>query len=54
MIFCSVCFGDPASPMTQGYNYGILALLAVTFVILISFGMLFWNIRQRTLKNQTL
>ncbi|MBI3602574.1 MAG: hypothetical protein HY209_06770 [Candidatus Omnitrophica bacterium] len=53
MVFCAVCFGDPNSPLTHGYNYGIMSLLAVTFVILGLLGMMFWNIRQKTIKNQT-
>ena len=53
MTFCAVCFGDPNSPLTQGYNYGIIVLLTVTFAVLGCFGMLFLNIRKRTFKNQT-
>jgi hypothetical protein len=50
MIICSVCFGDPTSPLTQGYNFGIMALLGVTFIVLAAFAMMFWNIRKRILK----
>ncbi len=48
MVFCAVCFGDPTSVLTQGYNYGIFVLLAITFVVLGSLGMMFWNIRQKS------
>lgn len=48
MIFCSVCFGDPSSPLTQGYNYAVFALLGVTVIVLGSFAMLFLNVRKRT------
>jgi hypothetical protein len=47
MIFCSVCFGDPTSPLTQGYNYAVFGLLGVTVLVLGSFAMLFLNIRRR-------
>ncbi len=47
MVFCSVCFGDPSSPLTQGFNYAVLALLGVTVLVLGSFTMLFLSIRKR-------
>ncbi len=47
MIFCSVCFGDPSSPLTHAYNYAVVALLAVTLLVLGSFTALFLNIRKR-------
>ncbi len=34
---CSVCFGDPSSPMTKGMNNAILFLLGV--VGLVQFGI---------------
>jgi hypothetical protein len=52
MVFCSVCFGDPLSPLTQGYNFGILSLLTLTLVVLFSFGALFLNIRKKSFKNR--
>jgi len=52
MVFCSVCFGDPTSPLTQGYNYGVLGLLALTLVVLFCFGKLFWDIYKRMNKKQ--
>ncbi len=50
--FCSVCFGDPLSPLSKGLSFGILALLAVVFIVLFSFAGFFWNIRNRTRKIQ--
>lgn len=47
MIFCSVCFGDPASPLTQGYNYGIMSLLGIISIVLLCFAVLFINIYKR-------
>jgi len=52
MVFCAVCFGDPTSPLTQGYNYAVLALLAIIVAVLIGFGALFLNFRKRE-KNLT-
>ncbi len=47
MVFCAVCFGDPTSPLTHGYNYAVIALLAVTVIVLSAFGALFLNFRKR-------
>ena len=47
MVFCAVCFGDPTSPLTIGYNYAVYALLAVIVAVLIGFAMLFLNFRKR-------
>ena len=47
MVFCSVCFGDPSSPLTQGFNYAVLGMLGVTILVLGSFTMLFLNVRKR-------
>lgn len=50
MVFCSVCFGDPTSPLTHGYNFAVIALLSVTFAVLTAFGMMFLNFRKRAKK----
>ena len=47
MVFCAVCFGDPTSPLTQGYNFAVIALLAVITAVLTGFGILFLNFRKR-------
>ena len=47
MVFCAVCFGDPSSPLTQGYNYAVIALLLVIVSVLASFAMMFLNFRKR-------
>jgi hypothetical protein len=47
MVFCAVCFGDPTSPLTHGYNMAVFALLAVITAVLLAFGMLFLNFRKR-------
>lgn len=50
MIFCSVCFGDPASPLTHGYNYAVFAMLFLVAIVLGSFMIMFFNIRRRMKK----
>jgi len=47
MVFCAVCFGDPTSPLTHGYNLAVIALLAVTVMVLTAFACLFLNFRKR-------
>lgn len=47
MVFCAVCFGDPTSPLTQGYNLAVIALLAVTVFVLSAFAILFLSFRKR-------
>ena len=47
MVFCAVCFGDPSSPLTQGYNWAVYTLLAVITAVLVAFGGMFLNFRKR-------
>jgi len=47
MVFCAVCFGDPTSPLTHGYNMAVLVLLAVITSVLVGFAILFLNFRKR-------
>jgi len=47
MVFCAVCFGDPTSPLTQGYNWAVIFLLAVITLVLSAFGMMFLNFRKK-------
>jgi hypothetical protein len=47
MVFCAVCFGDPTSPLTQGYNLAVIALLAVTVIVLAAFAKLFHTFHKR-------
>jgi hypothetical protein len=35
---CSVCYGDPESPITKGMNAGIWFLLGITGCVLAAFG----------------
>ncbi len=50
-MICAVCFGDPTSPMTQGYNLGILTLLGIIGVVLFIFALFFINIYKRSRQN---
>jgi len=47
MVFCAVCFGDPTSPLTKGYNWAVIALLLVITLVLIGFAKLFITFRKR-------
>jgi hypothetical protein len=43
---CSVCFGNPDSPHTQGMNNAILFLLAVIVAVLACFAAFFLHLRR--------
>jgi len=45
-----VCFGDPSSPLTHGYNLAVIALLVVVVSVLTAFAVLFLNFRKRAKK----
>ena len=47
MVFCAVCFGDPSSPLTHGYNLAVIALLVVTVAVFTTFAVMFTNFRKR-------
>jgi hypothetical protein len=44
---CSVCYGQPDSPMAQGLNWGILSLLGVVVAVLGSFAAFFIYLANR-------
>ena len=44
---CSVCFGDPASPVAQGVVMGVVALLGVVLAVLGGFAAFFVYIARR-------
>jgi len=46
-VACSVCYGDPESPMIIGMNMGILTLLIFVIGTLASFAVFFLNLRKR-------
>ena len=47
-LACPVCFGASDSLLAQGSNWGILALLGVTFGMLGAFGAFFMHLRKRS------
>ena len=55
VIACSVCYGDPNSPMTKGVEAGVLVLLAVVGGVLLLIGslLLFWMRRAAILADAT-
>ncbi len=50
-IACSVCFGDPNSPLVQGARAGILALAGLVYLVLIAIAAVagVWTVRARRL-----
>lgn len=46
-MICAVCFTDPSSELTVGYNAGIITLLVVITLILIAFAFWFRSIYKR-------
>jgi len=47
MVYCAVCFGDPTSPLTKGFNFAVISLLIVTVLVLIAFAKMFLDFRKR-------
>jgi hypothetical protein len=50
---CPVCFGAADGPMLQGSNMGILALLAMTVLVLAAFGSFFYVLARRAARAST-
>ena len=49
-LACSVCYGDPADPMSRGLVLAMWALLGVTYFVLIGFAAMFITIAVRSRK----
>ncbi len=52
---CSVCAGDPASPMTAGMNGAITTLLAITGTVLstfVGFFLFLWRRARRAKRTE--
>ena len=45
---CSVCFGDPSSPVAQGVVMSVLALLGIVVTVLGGFAAFFIYIARRS------
>jgi len=48
LLACAVCFGDPASPTTQGMNIGIMVMLVLSGVVLGAIGAFFFYLFKRS------
>ena len=42
VLACSVCYGDPESPMVKGAVWGVWALLGVVGIVQIGFAVFFF------------
>ena len=53
---CSVCYGEPGSPMVEGIQAGVLVLLGVVGSVLIGIAslLIFWMRRASRLGNESL
>ena len=40
-LLCPICFGASDAPMAHAMNWGVLTLLAITILVLASFGAFF-------------
>lgn len=47
LLACAVCYGDPASPLVQGANMGVLFLLGVIVTLLVLFAGFFNYLSRR-------
>jgi hypothetical protein len=52
MLGCTVCYGDPSSPLTKGAEAGVLVLAGVIGIVLLGFASLFlyWMRRAKQLE----
>jgi len=53
-LACSVCYGDPNSPLSQGAQAGVLVLLGVVGAVLTGLAalLIFWMRRAADLRTQ--
>lgn len=53
ILACSVCFGDPASPLSRGVGFGVLFLVAVVSAVLfaIAWTAVSWARRAQRLES---
>jgi hypothetical protein len=53
---CSVCFGDPNSPLVQGAKYGVMFLAAIIYTVLFTMAgiVYFWYRRAKALEGAEL
>ncbi len=46
---CAVCFGKTDSPLGKGLHWGVLALLACIFALLLTFGAFAFYLARRSM-----
>jgi hypothetical protein len=51
-LACSVCYGEPSAPISQGVQAGVLVLLGVVITVLAGFAslLIFWIRNLRALE----
>jgi len=51
-LACSVCYGEPSAPISQGVQAGVLVLLGVVITVLAGFAslLIFWMRRAANLR----
>lgn len=55
-LACSVCYGEPGNPLTEGAKWGVIVLALVIVGVLSGFiGLIaFWSVRAKRLEAQGL
>lgn len=53
-LACTVCYGDPGSPLTEGAKAGVIVLGVAILCVLLAFGglFLFWMRRAKALERE--
>ena len=46
-LACSVCYGEPDSPMTRGLSWAIIALAGIVGLVLTAVTMFFVHVNRR-------
>ena len=49
---CSVCYGDPESPLTHGVQKGVLTLLFIVYGVVVGLGAMFGFVAVRAKQRQ--
>lgn len=50
---CSVCYGDPQSPLTEGAQQGVLTMLIITYTLMIAMMTMFGFVVVRAKRGRT-
>ncbi len=49
---CPVCFGETDAPIADGLGASIFFLIGVTYLLILSGGVMLWRARRRALENR--